>query len=66
MSPSDVVDLARQCIDVTDAFIKLDSFLDRNKRYNSSNLDQLRVSLSLNPVSVIVMGVNFRKKMYFN
>ncbi|KAL7076049.1 hypothetical protein ACQ4LE_004384 [Meloidogyne hapla] len=42
MSPEGIVDIARQCIEVTDTFINLDNYLDRNKQFNSSNLDQLR------------------------
>uniref|UniRef100_A0A914MG06 Uncharacterized protein n=1 Tax=Meloidogyne incognita TaxID=6306 RepID=A0A914MG06_MELIC len=42
MSPEGIVDIARQCIEVTDTFINLDNYLDRNKQFNSSNLEQLR------------------------
>lgn len=43
MSPEGIVDIARQCIEVTDAFIHLDNYSDQNKQYNSSNLEHLRV-----------------------
>jgi len=43
MSPEGIVDIARQCIEVTDTFINWDNYLDRNKQFNSSNLEQLRV-----------------------
>ncbi|KAF7638533.1 hypothetical protein Mgra_00001907 [Meloidogyne graminicola] len=45
MSPEGIVDIARQCIEVTDAFIHLDNYLDQNKQYNSSNLEHLRQQL---------------------